>query len=538
MTADLVLYNGIIHTQDELSSVVSAIAIRAGRVLATGRDDDMLALRTQTGEAINLAGRTVIPGLTDAHVHFCRYAAFLHNLDLSHTSSAQDAAQLVSERAQEAEPGEWIIGRGWLIDRWDPPVRPDRGILDSLVPSHPVYLLEHSAHAAWINSEAMRRAGLNKEMPDPPGGTVVRDNSGEPTGLLEEAAIHLLRDVLPTDTPEQMATKLRKAIEHAHRCGLTGVHDFDSSPELQAFQIAQQRGDLTIRVLANLRADCLDDAIGLGLRSGTGNDFLRIGAVKSFADGVLGLHTAWMLEPYSDQPDIIGIAVDSPEKLLHDVRRASEAGLSSAIHAIGDRAIREVLDVFEIVRQEEVKRGIASHQMRHRIEHVQVIHPDDSQRLAALQVIASMQPNHLLSDMEKADTYWGDRADYAYHWRLQQEAGAILALGSDAPVEPIDPLPNIQCAVTACRPDGSPHPQGWRPHRDRRLGVGEAIKGFTYGPAYAAYMEDRLGKLAPGYYADLVVLDRDIYNCEPLAISVTEVLGTLVGGRWVYRQID
>ena len=270
-----------------------------------------------------------------------------------------------------------------------------------------------------------------------------------------------------------------------------------------------------------------------------GSDYLRVGGVKIFADGALGPRTAWMVEPYEGEPGNTGISTTDPEEMMEAVSRASAAGLPATIHAIGDRAVHHVLNVYEAVRAQEAARGVARGQRRHRIEHVQLIHPDDAQRLGELGIIASMQPNHATSDMEMADRYWGSRADYAYNWRLQLEAGAVLALGSDAPIEPIEPLPNIQSAVTRRRLDGSPGPEGWRSGAGGggRLSVEEAVRGFTLGPAYAAGLEGRLGRLAPGYLADLVVLGQDIFTCDPMAIAETPVLGTMIGGEWVHRSL-
>jgi predicted amidohydrolase YtcJ len=479
----------------------------------------------------------VIPGLVDAHVHLSWYAHFLHNVDLTGAASAQHAAELAAAQASMIPPGEWVRGRGWSQDNWPDRVFPNAGQLDALIPDRPVYLDAHSGHAAWVNSAALRMAGITAETPDPPGGQIVRDGSGEPTGVLLETACELVASIIPAATAEQIADLVGVAIARAHRGGLTGVHDFDGAQAFRAYQMLKERGRLSLRVVKNIPVDLLDEAITLGLRWGFGDDFLRIGGVKIFADGALGTRTAWMTEPYEGEPGNVGICVTDPEEMMEHVSRASVAGLPSAIHAIGDRAVHQVLNVYEAVRKEEAARGVTPAQMRHRIEHVQIIHPDDAERLGQLGIVASMQPNHATSDMLKADAHWGDRADFAYNWRLQLDAGAVLALGSDAPIEPIEPLPNIQAAVTRRRADGSPGPQGWRSGAGGRgrMSVGEAVRGFTLGAAYAAGMGDRLGRIAPGYLADLVVLGEDIFACDPMDIGATEVLGTMVGGRWVHR---
>ncbi|HEC23948.1 MAG TPA: amidohydrolase [Chloroflexi bacterium] len=535
MHADTVLYNGLIHTQAGDHPRVSALAIRDGRVVALGEDAAMRDLLRPGGEAVNLDGKPVIPGLVDAHVHLSWYADFLHTVDLTGAASAVEAVERVAERAARTEPGQWIRGRGWDQTRWPGGAFPTAAQLDSRVPDHPVYLSARSGHAAWVNSYALRLAHVTAETDDPPGGRIGRDESGAPTGVLFESAMEMVSAIIPEPTPEQVAGQVKEAIARAHRGGLTGVHDFDGALAFRAYQLLRSRGELTLRIVKNIPVELLDHAIALGLRWGFGDDFLRIGGVKTFADGALGPRTAWMIEPYRGEPENYGICVTDPEEMMEAVSRASAAGLPSAIHAIGDRAVHHVLNVYEAVRREEAARGVRPSQMRHRIEHVQLIHPDDAHRLGRLGVIASMQPNHAISDMDMAEAYWGERCDYAYNWRLQLEAGAVLALGSDAPIEAIEPLPNIQAAVTRRRPDGSPGPDGWRSGPRGRLSVDEAVRGFTLGPAYAAGMEDRLGRLAPGFLADLVVLGQDIYACDPMSIAQTPVLATMVGGRWVYR---
>lgn len=481
----------------------------------------------------------------DAHVHLSWYADALHNVDLTGAASAQEAAQRVAQAAAGKKPGEWVRGRGWAQINWPGGEFPTAAQLDAQVPAHPVYLTAHSGHAAWANSLALRLAGINRDTPDPGGGKIGRDASGEPDGVLYEEAMGLVVRVIPglkgnfitpEQDPEIMAKQVKVAIERAHQGGLTGLHDFDGARAFQAYQLLKQRGELTLRIVKNIPVELLEHALEVGLRWGFGDEFLRIGGVKSFADGALGPRTAWMIAPYEGEPDNYGLCVTDPEELMENVSRASAGGLPSTVHAIGDRAIHEALNVYEAVRKEEFERGVTPRQMRHRIEHVQLIHPDDAGRLGRLSIVASMQPNHATSDMVMADRYWGDRADHAYKWRLQLDAGAPVAFGSDAPIEPVEPLPNIQAAVTRRRPDGSPGPDGWRSGERGRLSVDEAVRGFTRGPAYAAGLEDRLGQLAPGYLADLVVLGQDIYTCDPMTIGATPVLGTMVGGKWVYRN--
>ncbi|MDX1613841.1 MAG: amidohydrolase [Candidatus Promineifilaceae bacterium] len=538
MQADTVLYNGRIYTQDDDLPLASAVAIRDGRIVGTGEDEAMRAILAPGGEGVDLEGRTVLPGLTDAHVHLSMYAESLQQVDLRGTASAREAVQRVAERAATMPPGQWIRGHGWTQENWPDRRFPTAADLDAAVPDHPVYLTAQSVHSAWVNSRALQQAGVHAGTRNPTGGAVGRTASGSPSGILYEKAMKLVADAIPEPSVAQLAQQVERAIAHAQRSGLTGVHDFDGPLAFQAYQLLHQQGRLGLRLLKNLPVGLLDEAMSLGLRWGFGDDWLRIGGVKLFADGALGPRTAWMIEPYENQPDNYGMAVTDPEEMKERVSAASAAGLPATIHAIGDRAVHHVLNVYEAVRAEEAERGVPRPHLRHRIEHVQLIHPDDAPRLAELDVIASMQPNHATSDMVMADAHWGERAEYAYNIRLQLEAGARVALGSDAPVEPIEPLPNIHAAVTRRRPDGFPDPKGWRcgPDGSRCLSVAEAVRGFTVGPAYAAGLEDRLGRLAPGYLADLVVLDQDIFQEDPMAIAETAVLGTLVGGNWVHRR--
>jgi hypothetical protein len=345
--------------------------------------------------------------------------------------------------------------------------------------------------------------------------------------------MQMVEQSLPDTTTQQVAQALREVQPILWQIGITGVHDYDQKRCFSALQALQASGELRLRVVKGIPLDDLPHAAALGLRSGFGNDFLRIGSVKAFADGALGPQTAAMLQPYEGNPDNKGMLLMDAEELSEHGRLAVENGLSLAVHAIGDRAIHEVLDAFANLRSyEQSTFGGAMHQLRHRIEHVQVIHPDDAGRLGELGIIASMQPIHAPSDMLMADRHWGKRAALSYAWKTQKNYGAVLAFGSDAPVESPNPFWGIHAAVTRQKLDGSPGPQGWFP--EQRLTITEAIHGFTIGAAYAAGMEDRLGQLAPGFLADLVVLDADPFTCSLDQIPNITPLGTMVNGEWVF----
>jgi predicted amidohydrolase YtcJ len=529
-----ILFNGNVITLNEKSPRVSAIACSYGRIVALGQDDTILALANSNTKTINLGGKTVLPGLTDAHLHWEWQSRSLRSVDVFEVPSKQIALDRVEERVQSSSAGEWITGRGWAQDLWEDRAFPTKTDLDNITSDHPIVLNAKSGHAAWVNSKALELAGVTASTNDPDGGQIVRNSSGEATGILLESAMTLVQDIVPAPTPEQLADMMFDAQNVALKYGLTMVHDFDNPSCLVALQILRERGDLSLRVLKNINQAWLSAAIDSGIRTNFGDDWLRIGALKLFADGALGPKTALMFEPYEGESDNYGIAVVDKEEMIEYVSRASAYGLPSTIHAIGDKAVHDVLDVIEHVRQEEKARQDPTSLRRHRIEHVQIIHPRDINRLAELDVIASMQPIHATSDMVTADRYWGDRTQYAYNPRIQLDRGVVLALGSDAPVEPFNPFGGIHAAVTRQR--GGQPKGGWHP--EARLSLSEALLGYTQGPAYAANMEDRLGQLTEGYLADLIVIDRDVYDVNPDELLDIEVLGTMVDGVWRYRNFD
>jgi predicted amidohydrolase YtcJ len=528
---DRLLYNGAIRTLDPAAPEVSALAIRGGRVLATGSDAAMRERLAGLGndQQINLEGRHVLPGLTDAHLHFEWYALGLSNVN-AETATLAECLDRVAAQAARTPPGRWVTGMGWNQNVWGGAF-PTAADLDRVAPDHPVMLRAKSGHAAWANSLALRRANVNAGTAEPARGEIQRGPGGQPTGIFFEDAIDLVAHQIPEETADEVATAMLAAQQNAWRVGLTGIHDYDGRRSFTAFQLLKERGQLGLRVVKQIKVRHLTEAIGLGLRSGFGDDWLRIGNIKVFLDGALGPRTALMTEPYEGEPDNRGITVTDKEELYEFATQAAANGLAMTVHAIGDKANHDLLDVYTTIRGEE--RARRQPPLRHRCEHVQLLHPDDYRRLGQLNVIASMQPIHATSDMDMADRYWGARSVGAYAWRTQLEAGAVLAFGSDCPVEDFNPFWGIHAAVTRRRADGRPGPDGWYP--EQRLSVDEALRGFTLGAAYAGYAENRLGSLAAGRVADLIVVDRDIFRVDPMAIAETQVLGTLVGGEWKWR---
>ena len=549
-----VLFNARIYTLNPALSIASAIAIDHGRVLAVGTDKTILSEfgESRIGQdgvrgpasplAFNMDGKAIIPGLTDAHIHLQLYALGLQKIDCE-TPSRAACLERVAERARNTPRGEWILGHGWNQNDWLEGFGTSAD-LDSVAPEHPVYLTAKSLHAAWANTAAFHLAGITLQTPDPAGGRLERHERNSPTGILFETAMSLVSQAIPEPTHSQIVQAIRAAQPRLWRMGLTGVHDFDRQPCFSALQVLHQRGELGLRVVKSIPIEALSHAVELGLRSGFGDDLLRIGSVKAFADGALGPRTAAMLQPYAGEPVNRGILMLDAEELFERGRLAVENGLSLAVHAIGDRANHEVLTAFAQLRELESKLGpngnkagetASHHPLRHRIEHVQIIHPDDAPRLAALDVIASMQPIHATSDFPAADRYWGERAAHSYAWRNLLDFGTRMAYGSDAPVDSPNPFWGLHAAVTRRRQDGSPGPDGWYP--TQRLSLNEALYGYTAGAAYAAGLENRLGKLAPGYLADLVVLDRDPFSCAVDSIRHIQPLATMVGGEWVYFNL-
>ncbi len=530
MLATCVLYNGNIHTMDIERPRVQALAIIGNRVLAIGDDAEMRSLRAPAGQGIDLQGRTVVPGFTDSHLHFLSYGLSLKRIDLTKAQTLEQALAQVAARAAEAPAGHWLQGRGWDHTLWAGGTFPTRHDLDRVVPNHPVSLTRKCGHVGWANSLALAKAGITRETPDPPGGVIDRDPAtGEPTGILKELATHLVSRLLQEPSMDEAMDAIKTGIVNAHRLGLVGVHTMEGALSLHAFQRLRATHELKLRVLMQIPEESLSAAIQLGLQSGFGDERLRIGGVKLFSDGSLGGRTAHLLEPYNGEPDNYGVAVATSEHLCDTVRRASRAGIASFIHAIGDRANREVLNAIEASRQ--ASEGL---NLRHRIEHAQILHPDDLPRLAKLGVIASMQPIHCTQDMHMADANWGARSAGAYAWRSLLDSGAVLAFGSDSPVEDLDVIKGIHAAVTRRRADGAPGLEGWYP--EQRISASEAVYAYTAGAAHASGEETIKGTLSPGKLADLVVLSQDIFTIDPMNILETHAVATMFDGEFVHLQ--
>ena len=522
MNPTLILYNGTLYTQWEQMPHASAIAMRDGRIVAVGDDDTILALAGPTSQKIDLQGRFTLPGLIDSHIHFYGWAMSRHLVQLAGVTSLAEMQARLQARVPSVPAGQWILGRGWNETEWNPPIMPCAADLDALSTEHPIFCGRSDGHGAVANSVALALAGITRDTPDPEGGVIERDEQGEPTGRLFEQAIRLVGQLVPAPTEEQTVAAIREAIHEAHKIGLTAVHDQrvkdgkEGAPALRAYTRLHEAGDLTLRVTSNIDAMERAQAFALGLSSGFGDDILQLGHLKIFIDGSLGSQTAWMLEPFEGSSDNCGVVVTTPEEIHQIVQEAQQHRWAVSVHAIGDRANHEMLNILADLADERDP----NMRIPHRIEHVQTIQPDDLPRLAELNVIASMQPIHATEDMIATDRLWGKRGYNTYPFRRLLESGAILSFGSDCPVSDPNPFYGIHAAVTRQRRDGSPE-GGWYPAE--RLTVQEAIAAYTIGAAQAVNLHHQQGRLAPTYFADLIVLDRNLLTIDASEIFDTQV---------------
>jgi predicted amidohydrolase YtcJ len=531
-----IIYNAKIYTMDKDQPNASAIIINTlnGRILAVGRDDKLLSEFEGKGERYDAHGQAIIPGLTDAHIHLEQFSLGLQKINCE-TATRKQCLHRVEETVQNTPRGKWILGHGWNQNNWSEGFG-DVALLDEVAPKNPAYLTAKSLHAAWVNSQALQQAGITDQTPDPSGGRIGRYQDGYPNGILYESAMQLVKEIIPEPSLETIVRAIGDTQETFWRIGITGVHDFDRQRCFSALQILQNRGELKLRVLKSIPLEGLPHAVELGLRSGFGDDYLRVGSIKIFADGALGPRTAAMMNPYENEPENRGILMMDAEELYEHGSLAVQNGFSLAVHAIGDLANHEVLNAYQQLQtlSTDDEQVSPTKSLRHRIEHIQLIHPDDAGRLARLGIVASMQPIHATSDMDMADRYWGERAAFAYAWREQLEQGSHLAFGSDAPVESPNPFFGLHAAVTRRREDGIPGANGWYP--GQRLSLEQSMRAYTIGPAYAAGMENRLGKLSPGYHADLLILDEDPFNCDPDYLRTIQPSATMIAGQWVWRE--
>jgi predicted amidohydrolase YtcJ len=516
------LYHARIYAPDS----PSALAIENGRILALGAEDELMDAFPRARRE-NLEGRVLLPGFTDAHLHLSHYAFSLQKIDCE-TPTRDDCLRKVAARARSLPEGAWVLGHGWNQNEWGG-VFPSARDLDEAAPRNPVFLTAKSLHAAWVNTAALRLADISRNTPDPPHGKILRDIHGNPTGILLERAYLDAQSAIPAPDLEETIRALREAQRSLWALGVTGVHNFDGRASYEAVSALRARGGLRLRVVQNFLLEDLSFVRERGLRFGAGDTWIRVGWLKLFMDGALGPRTAAMLAPYEEDAGNTGILNYRAAELFEIGKEAANAGLPLAVHAIGDRANREVLDAFALLRRYEEENHLPA--LPHRIEHVQLLHPDDVKRLADYGILASMQPIHALSDMAMAESAWGARASLAYAWRAQLDAGASLLFGSDAPVESPNPFWGIYAATTRRREDGFPSPEGWYP--EQRLTLAEALDAYTTAPARAAGWGHLVGRLAPNALADMILLEHDPAIIPPSDLRRMRPMATMIGNEWL-----
>ena len=531
--ADLIVLNGDIYTGSSAGSSgaashrAQALAVSHGKIIAVGSNADVQKLKGPVTRIFDAAGHFVMPGFNDAHVHLSSAGFEKLNVDLVGSKSLDEMKQRIAARVKAAAAGEWIKGEGWDHTLWAEQKTPTRHDIDSVTGDHPAIFTRVDGHIAVANTAALKAAGITGQTQAPQGGKIDLDEKGEPTGILRETAMGLVQSKVPPPSPAQRRKALQLALEDAARSGITSAQDFSDWQDFLMYEQLEKEGKLTLRIAEWLPFDLpVEKLKQMRAHHPPSDPMLQTTMLKGFMDGSLGSRTAAMLAPYTDDPKNSGIPRYEQEKLNRMAVERSKAGFQLGFHAIGDRGTHMALEAFALAEKETPKRDF-----RFRIEHAQVVAPEDFQKFKQLGVIASMQPNHLLTDMNWAEAHIGpERAKYSYAWKRFLDEGVPLAFGTDYPVEPITPFRGLYCAVTRKNEAGT---KEYFP--EQKLNIDQAIAAYTTGAAYAEFAEHEKGVLAPGMLADFVVLDRDITKVDPPEILKTKVLRTVVGGKTVYQ---
>jgi predicted amidohydrolase YtcJ len=531
LVANLIIVNAKVHTMDRNQPSAEAVAVFGNRFAAIGSTKEIRKLAGTGTRVIDAKGELVLPGFNDAHVHFLSGGFQLSSVDLRDANTPEEFAERIRNFAAKLPEGRWITGGDWDHERWPDAKLPTKELIDQVTPKTPVFVNRLDGHMALANSLALKLAGVTRETKDPDGGVIVRDPAtGEPTGVLKDAAQGFVWKVIPAPSFEEKLAAARAATNHAASLGVTSVQDMSAGADVGVYQTLLDRGELKNRIYAVWPLPSWDRLARTGVRAHFGSAMLRTGGLKGFADGSLGSTTALFYEPYKDAPNTSGIGSDEmfPEgAMLERVRGADRAGLQVMIHAIGDRANDTILSIYEQVEKEDGDRD-----RRFRIEHAQHLRARDIARFARDKVIASMQPYHAIDDGRWAEKRIGhERAKTTYAFRSLLDSGATLAFGTDWTVAPLNPLLSIYAAVTRRTLDGK-HPNGWIP--EQKISVEEAVRAYTVGSAYAEFQESEKGTIAPGKLADLVILSRDIFKIDPKEIENVKVVMTIMDGRVVY----
>jgi len=529
--ADLIIRNAKIWTVDQNHPTAQAIAVLADRIVAVGSNEEIEAWRGHRTQTIDAAGKLLLPGFNDAHVHFVDGGLSLDRVQLNDATGAEEFARRIGERARQTPKGEWVTGGDWDETKWTPSTMPTRELIDPLTPDTPVFVGRYDGHMALANSVTLRLAGITAQTPDPPGGVIVRDAHGNPTGALKDAAMDYVYKIVPPLSHEERLRAVKRALAHAASLGVTSVQHMNPEyADIAVYSELLEQGELTARIYAAPLITGVDDQVKIGVRHAFGGPYLRIGALKAYADGSLGSSTAYFFEPFSNQPNNHGLLSDEmhPVSLMRDrMVKADAAGLQLCTHAIGDQGISIILDLYS-----DIVKAHGERDRRFRIEHAQHMAARDFDRFAQLHVIASVQPYHAIDDGRWAEERIGhDRASRTYAFRTFLNHGVRLAFGTDWDVAPLNPMFGLYAAVTRATLDGK-NPHGWFP--EQKLTVQEAVEAYTQGSAYAEFQEKDKGSITPGKLADMVLLSNDIFTIDPTKIRDVRVLKTFVGGKMVW----
>jgi predicted amidohydrolase YtcJ len=530
-SADLIVMNAKIWTGDAANPSSDSVAVLGDRIVAVGAVKDVELWRGPATKVVDAGGHLLVPGFNDAHVHFTPGGAQLDWVQLNDATSQQEFVRRIAERAKAIPKGEWILGGDWDETKWTPPSLPTHEAIDAVTSNNPVAISRYDGHMILANAAALKAAGITSATQDPPGGSIVRDASGNPTGALKDAAMDAVFKVVPPMSHDQRLHAVKRALGHAASLGVTSVQDMNPEfADIAVYAELAEKGELTTRIYAAPLISQVDDLTKIGIRRSFGTPYLRIGALKSYADGSLGSATAYFFEPFVDQPQNRGLLSDAmhPVSMMRDrMMRADAAGLQLCTHAIGDQGISIILDIYSEIEKEH---GTADR--RWRIEHAQHMAAKDFDRFASMHVIASMQPYHAIDDGRWAEGRIGhDRASRTYAFRTFLDHGVRLAFGTDWSVAPLNPMLGVFAAVTRETLDGK-NPKGWFP--EQKLTVAETVSAYTMGSAYAEFQDQEKGSITVGKLADMVILSNDIFSIPPDKIKDVKVTKTFVGGKLVW----
>jgi len=553
MKKDLILFNGNIYTMNHTNPKVEALLIRNGKIISTGSNKDIKLKASSNYEFIDLKGKAVLPGFIDSHVHFLGYAKSLIGIDLSNIRSKEEVIEKVKIRVEKTEPNVWILGYGWNENDWKVQKLPSKVDLDRVCNKNPIVLFRKDGHSIWVNSVTLKKYDINEHTLNPSGGKIVRKSDGKtPTGILKENAIYLIlkkikkeniEEFLPTPVLNSSTTSkeikiknkrniydaIKTASKNFNKVGITSVHNMENMNRQKILFDLNSKGELNLRIYSFFEQIEPEDLYDFKRNTKLDNRWTKIGGIKLFYDGSLGSRTAYMIEPYDDDKNNYGIKVIENEEVERLIRRANQLGLNFAVHAIGDRANKEVLDIYERVFKNYKNDAI----LRNRIEHAQILRVEDFIRFKKLNLVASMQPYHLASDMKMAEKGWGKRCKWSYAWNKLVINGVHVTFGSDCPVETINPVRDLYVSITRTRVDGYPD-KGWYP--EHKLTLKKAIYSYTFEGAYASGDEKIKGSIKEGKIADLVVLSNDIFKIPLKDILNTDVCYTILDGNIVYSK--